>query len=53
VVLAKDNKPLGILTEKDISRFLYEDTSGRNLKEIRLDEVAIESNINSLTYTPR
>jgi CBS domain-containing protein len=40
VVLAKDNKPLGILTEKDISRFLYEDTSGRNLKEIRLDEVA-------------
>jgi CBS domain-containing protein len=40
VVLAKDNKPLGILTEKDISRFLYEDTSGRNLKEIRLDEAA-------------
>lgn len=40
VVVAKDNKPLGILTEKDISRFLYEDTSGRNLKEIRLDEVA-------------
>lgn len=40
VILAKDDKPLGILTEKDISRFLYEDTSNRNLKEIRLDEVA-------------
>ena len=40
VILANDNKPSGILTEKDISRFLYEDTSGRNLKEIRLDEVA-------------
>jgi CBS domain-containing protein len=40
VVLAKDNKPSGILTEKDISRFLYEDTSSRNLKEVRLDEVA-------------
>ena len=39
-MLAKDNEPLGILTEKDISRFLYEDRSGRNLKEIRLDEVA-------------
>lgn len=39
VVLAKDNKPSGIVTEKDISRFLYEDTSGRNLKEIRLEEV--------------
>ena len=23
VILAKDDKPLGILTEKDISRFLY------------------------------
>jgi len=40
VILAKDDKPLGILTEKDISRFLYEDTSNRNIKEIRLDEVA-------------
>jgi CBS domain-containing protein len=40
VVLAEDNKPLGILTEKDISRFLYEDTSSRSLKETRLDEVA-------------
>lgn len=23
VVVAKDNKPLGIITEKDIARFLY------------------------------
>ena len=23
VVIAKDNKPLGIITEKDIARFLY------------------------------
>ncbi len=41
VGLTKDNKPIGILTEKDISRFLYEDTSGRRLNEIRLDELAI------------
>jgi CBS domain-containing protein len=39
IVVAKDNKPLGIVTEKDISRFLYRDVSNRRLNEIRLDEM--------------
>jgi CBS domain-containing protein len=39
VVVARDNKPLGIVTEKDISRFLYRDVSNRRLNEIRLDEM--------------
>jgi CBS domain-containing protein len=39
IVVAKDNKPLGIITEKDVSRFLYRDVSNRRLNEIRLDEM--------------
>ena len=39
VVVAKDNQPLGIVTEKDISRFLYREVSNRRLNEIRLDEI--------------
>jgi CBS domain-containing protein len=39
VVVAKDNKPLGIVTEKDISRFLYREVPNRRLIEIRLDEI--------------
>jgi len=39
VVVAKDNKPLGIVTEKDISRFLYRDVPNRRLNDIRLDEM--------------
>ncbi|HET7149048.1 MAG TPA: CBS domain-containing protein [Candidatus Nitrosopolaris sp.] len=38
VVVAKDNKPLGIITEKDIARFLYK-VPNRRLSEIRLDEI--------------
>jgi len=43
VVVAKDNKPLGIVTEKDISRFLYRDVPNRRLNEIRLDEMMSEN----------
>jgi len=39
VVVAKNRKPLGIITEKDIARFLYEHVPSRQLSEIRLDEV--------------
>ena len=39
VVVAKNRKPLGIVTEKDIARFLYEQVPPRQLDEIRLDEV--------------
>lgn len=39
VVIAKNRKPLGIVTEKDIARFLYEQVPPRQLGEIRIDEV--------------
>jgi CBS domain-containing protein len=39
VVVDKHNKVLGIITEKDIARFLYQEVSNRHLNEIRLDEV--------------
>ncbi|MFQ5970296.1 MAG: CBS domain-containing protein [Nitrososphaerales archaeon] len=39
VVIAKDSKPVGIITEKDIARFLYRHVARRRLNEIRLDEV--------------
>ena len=39
VVVAKNRKPLGMVTEKDIARFLYEQVPPRQLNEIRLDEV--------------
>ena len=39
VVVAKDNKPLGIVTEKDISRFLFREVPNRRLNEIHLDEI--------------
>lgn len=39
IVIARDNKALGIVTEKDISRILYTEPQHRQLKEIRLDEV--------------
>jgi CBS domain-containing protein len=38
IVIAKDSKPLGIITEKDIARFLYRETPNRRLDEIRLDQ---------------
>jgi CBS domain-containing protein len=39
VVVAKDNKPLGIATEKDISRFLFREMPNRRLHEFSLDEI--------------
>jgi CBS domain-containing protein len=38
IVIARNNKALGIITEKDISRILYAELH-RQFKEIRLDEV--------------
>lgn len=39
IVVAKKRKPLGLVTEKDMARFLYQDVPARGLGEIRLDEV--------------
>lgn len=39
IVVAKENKPLGIVTEKDIARYLYTQIPERRLKEVRLEEV--------------
>jgi CBS domain-containing protein len=39
IVVAKENKPLGIVTEKDIARYLYIQVPERRLKEVGLDEV--------------
>jgi CBS domain-containing protein len=39
VIIAKRGKPLGIVTEKDIARSLYQKVPSRRLDEIRLDEV--------------
>ena len=39
VMIAKDNKPLGIITEKDIARFLYKEMPNKRLKEVSVDEI--------------
>jgi len=39
MIIAKNNKPVGIITEKDIARFLYRSVASRNITEIRADEV--------------
>ncbi|HET7284244.1 MAG TPA: CBS domain-containing protein, partial [Nitrososphaeraceae archaeon] len=39
VVIAKDNKPLGIITEKDIARFLYTEVPNRRLNEVTINEI--------------
>jgi CBS domain-containing protein len=39
VIADKYNKAVGIITEKDIARFLYQEVPNRHLNEIRLDEV--------------
>ena len=39
VVIAKENKPLGIITEKDIARFLYTEVPNRRLDEISVNEI--------------
>jgi CBS domain-containing protein len=47
IVIERKGKPLGIVTEKDIARFLYEQAQSRNMDEIRLDEV-MSSNLISV-----
>ncbi|MFY9301413.1 MAG: CBS domain-containing protein [Candidatus Nitrosotenuis sp.] len=39
VVVARDKKAIGILTERDINRFLGQDTTKRSLAEIPLKEI--------------
>ena len=39
VIIAQDNKPLGIITEKDIARFLYKEVPNRRLNEVSVDEI--------------
>src|SRR5215469_1896700 len=39
VVIAKDNKPLGIITENDIARFLYKEVPNRRLNEVSVNEI--------------
>jgi CBS domain-containing protein len=39
IIVDKQNKALGIITEKDIARFLYQEVPNRHLNEIRLDKV--------------
>jgi CBS domain-containing protein len=43
VLIAKDNKPLGIITEKDIARFLYTEMPNRRLNEITINEIMSKS----------
>jgi CBS domain-containing protein len=39
IVVVKDRTPLGILTEKDIARFLYSEVPSRRLDEIMVKEI--------------
>jgi predicted transcriptional regulator len=39
IVVIKDKKPVGILTERDISRFLEKDNTKRSLSEISVKEI--------------
>jgi CBS domain-containing protein len=39
IIVDNHNKALGITTEKDIARFLYQEVPNRHLNEIRLDKV--------------
>jgi CBS domain-containing protein len=45
VIADKHNKALGIITEKDIARFLYQEVPNRHLNEIQLDEVMSEIHV--------
>jgi CBS domain-containing protein len=39
IIVVKDKKPVGILTERDISRFLEKDNTKRSLSEIPVKEI--------------
>lgn len=44
IVVAKDRKPVGIVTEKSINKFLHKDRISRSLDEIRLSQ-AMQTNL--------
>ena len=48
VVIIKDKKPIGIITERDINAFLEQDKTSRTLDEITLKEI-MKKNIISIT----
>ena len=39
ILVTKDNQAVGIVTEKDIARFLYSEVPSRRLDEIRINEI--------------
>ena len=51
IVVAKENKPLGIVTEKDIARYLYLQIQERRLKEVALEEVMSKNLVTVNTQT--
>lgn len=56
VVVVRDKRPIGILTERDINRFLEQDTTKRSLSEIPLREamkkdlITIVANMEDFLY---
>ena len=51
IVVVKENKPLGIVTEKDIARYLYLQIQERRLKEVALEEVMSKNLVTVNTQT--
>lgn len=45
VVIARDNKPIGIITEKDLIRILHQDVKKKWIDETRLHEVMTKNPI--------
>jgi CBS domain-containing protein len=41
----EEEEAIGIVTEKDIARFLFRDMNGRRLNEIRIDELTRNQNL--------
>ena len=48
IVISEDTKPIGIITERDINRFLEDDKTSRAINEIPIDHV-MEKNIVLIT----
>lgn len=48
IVITEDTRPLGIITERDINKFLEKDTTSRAINEIPIDHV-MEKNIVLIT----
>lgn len=51
VVIVREKKPVGIITERDINAFLEQDTTARALDEIRLKEI-MKKNVNYNFFRP-